>query len=62
MLYLSIIFKLICSSKPTDFVSSAIFEGIKEALKSDGKNIVNKVKGIFAFKVKTPNGKKRQAC
>ena len=57
MLYLSIIFEFICSSKPTGFASSVIFDGIEEALKSDGQNLVNKVKGIFAFKVKKPDGK-----
>jgi hypothetical protein len=34
-----------------------IFDGIEEALKNDGKTLVNKVKGIFAFKVKKPDGK-----
>ena len=34
-----------------------IFDGIEEALKNDGKSLVNKVKGIFAFKVKKPDGK-----
>ena len=33
-----------------------IFEGIAEALKEDGANLVKKVKGIFGFKVKDTNG------
>ena len=53
----SIIFELISSPKPTGFTSSVIFDGIEEALKNDGKNLVNKVKGIFSFKVKKPDGK-----
>merc|ERR1711994_783312 len=44
------------SSKPTGFTSSVIFDGIEDALKKDGKTLVNKVKGIFAFKVKKPDG------
>ena len=46
-----------CSSKPTGFTSSVIFDGIEEALKKDGKSLVGKVKGIFAFKVKKTDGK-----
>ena len=46
-----------CSSKPTGFTSSVIFEGIEDALKKDGKSLVGKVKGIFAFKVKKTDGK-----
>ena len=38
------------------FASTEIFEGIAEALKEDGANLVKKVKGIFGFKVKA-NGK-----
>ena len=34
-----------------------IFDGIEEALKKDGKSLVGKVKGIFAFKVKKTDGK-----
>ena len=34
------------------FKSSAIFKKIEETLKADGETLVNKVKGIFAFKVK----------
>ena len=34
-----------------------IFDGIEEALKNDGQALVSKVKGIFAFKVKKPDGK-----
>jgi len=45
------------STKPDGFTSSVIFEGIEEALKKDGKNLVGKVKGIFAFKVKKADGK-----
>ena len=48
---------LIFSSKSSGFTSSVIFDGIEEALKNDGKSLVNKVKGIFAFKVKKPDGK-----
>ena len=59
-LYLWIIFSLFSSSKPTGFTSSVIFDGIEEALKNDGKALVNKVKGIFAFKVKKPDGKEGQ--
>ena len=44
-----------CSASD-DFQSAVIFERIEEALKGDGKNLVNKVKGIFAFKVKDTNG------
>merc|ERR1719430_1831300 len=45
------------STKPDGFTSSVIFDGIEEALKKDGKNLVGKVKGIFAFKVKKADGK-----
>ena len=38
------------------FKSTEIFEGIAEALKEDGANLVKKVKGIFGFKVKDTNG------
>ena len=38
------------------FQSTEIFEGIAEALKEDGANLVKKVKGIFGFKVKDTNG------
>ena len=34
------------------FKSNAIFEKIEEKLKSEGQTLVNKVKGVFAFKVK----------
>ena len=44
------------STKPNGFTSSVIFDGIEEALKKDGKNLVGKVKGIFAFKVKKADG------
>ena len=37
--------------------SSLIFDGIEEALKNDGANLVKKVKGIFGFKVKDGSGK-----
>ena len=37
--------------------SALIFDGIEEALKNDGANLVKKVKGIFGFKVKDTNGK-----
>ena len=37
--------------------SALIFEGIEEALKNDGANLVKKVKGIFGFKIKGPSGK-----
>ena len=33
-----------------------VFDGIAEALKNDGENIVKKVKGVFAFKIKDDNG------
>ena len=39
-----------------DFKSALIFDGIAEALKNDGANLIQKVKGIFGFKVKGPNG------
>lgn len=42
--------------KVKGFASTEIFEGIAEALKEDGANLVKKVKGIFGFKVKA-NGK-----
>merc|ERR1712080_179624 len=37
--------------------SAMIFDGIAEALESDGANLVKKVKGIFGFKVKDDSGK-----
>eukprot|EP00093_Oithona_nana_P009637 09637.XXX_453103_457080_1 [CDS] Oithona nana genome sequencing. len=39
-----------------NFKSTLIFDGIEEALKNDGANLVKKVKGVFAFKVKDTNG------
>ena len=39
-----------------DFKSAVIFDGIADALKNDGANLIQKVKGIFGFKVKGPNG------
>jgi len=39
------------------FKSEAIFSKIEEALKADGETLVNKVKGVFAFKVKNSGGK-----
>ena len=44
------------SFRAKGFASTEIFEGIAEALKEDGANLVKKVKGIFGFKVKA-NGK-----
>jgi hypothetical protein len=38
------------------FKSALIFDGIEEALKNDGANLVKRVKGIFGFKVKDTNG------
>ena len=43
-------------SRVKGFKSAAIFDGISEALKNDGANLVKKVKGIFGFKVKDTNG------
>jgi hypothetical protein len=45
--------KCASSSSPSDYKSSMIFEGILAALDVDGGNLVKKVKGVFAFKVKT---------
>lgn len=42
---------------PNHFKSSAIFGEISEALKADGEALVKRVKGIYAFKVKTADGK-----
>jgi sterol carrier protein 2 len=44
------------SSSPSDYKSSMIFEGISAAFDVDGGNLVKKVKGVFAFKVKGDNG------
>eukprot|EP00094_Tigriopus_californicus_P006679 TCALIF_06431-PA protein Name:"Similar to SCP2 Non-specific lipid-transfer protein (Oryctolagus cuniculus)" AED:0.10 eAED:0.10 QI:44/1/1/1/1/1/8/130/503 len=44
------------SDGSSGFKSRAIFDGIAEALSSDGPNLVKKVKGIFAFKVKGSDG------
>lgn len=44
------------SFSASGFKSSAIFDGIADALNSDGANLVKKVKGIFAFKVKRSDG------
>merc|ERR1712018_1097887 len=44
------------SSATKNFKSALIFDGIEEALKNDGANLVKKVKGIFGFKVKDSNG------
>lgn len=38
------------------FKASVIFDGIDEALKADGANLVKKVKGVFGFKIKDQNG------
>jgi hypothetical protein len=42
-------------SAKSKFKSSAIFDQIEATLKSDGETLVNKVKGVFAFKVKVSN-------
>ena len=34
-----------------------VFDGIAEALKNDGANLIKKVKGVFGFKVKDAQGK-----
>merc|ERR1711953_1470171 len=44
------------NSATKNFKSTLIFDGIEEALKNDGANLVKKVKGVFAFKVKDSNG------
>lgn len=41
----------------SDFKSSVIFKEITKRLEEDGSNIVKKMKGVFAFKVKGPGGK-----
>ncbi|XP_076440938.1 sterol carrier protein 2-like [Babylonia areolata] len=47
------------SSAPSesDFKSSVVFQEIAKRLEQDGLNIVKKMKGVFAFKVKGPGGK-----
>ena len=42
-------------SAKSKFKSSAIFDQIEATLKSEGETLVNKVKGVFAFKVKVSN-------
>merc|ERR1712241_53727 len=44
------------NSATKNFKSTLIFDGIEEALKNDGANLVKKVKGVFGFKVKDSNG------
>ncbi|KAL3869512.1 hypothetical protein ACJMK2_042183 [Sinanodonta woodiana] len=39
------------------FKSAPVFEEIKKALEKDGANLVNKIKGVFCFKVKGADGK-----
>ena len=39
-------------SAKSKFKSSAIFDQIETTLKTEGESLVNKVKGVFAFKVK----------
>lgn len=45
------------SAGSADFKSNAIFSGIADALAQDGENLVKKVKGVYAFKVKGAGGK-----
>jgi len=40
------------TSSRTDFQSAAIFDEIENRLKENGAEYVNKVKGIFCFKIK----------
>ncbi|XP_076462386.1 sterol carrier protein 2-like [Babylonia areolata] len=45
-----------CASEE-DFKSAVIFKEIAKRLEEDGRNIVQKIKGVFAFKVKGAGGK-----
>jgi len=40
------------NDESSKFKSNVIFKKIEETLKAEGETLVNKVKGIFAFKVK----------
>lgn len=49
-------FKINYFSAKDTFKCTAIFDKIEAALTADGEALVNKVKGVFAFKVKDANG------
>ena len=53
------IFSLTCFDSENlaqDFKAKQIFSILEDALKNEGKDLVKKIKGIFAFKVKGPQG------
>ena len=39
-----------------NFKSAMLFDGIRDELEADGANLVKKVNGVFAFKVKGDHG------
>jgi sterol carrier protein 2 len=43
---------------PDDFKASVLFKALEAAMQTDEDNLIDKVRGIYAFKVRNgPNGK-----
>ena len=46
------------SVDPDDFKASILFKALEAAMQTDDDNLIEKVRGVYAFKVKNgPNGK-----